>query len=79
MLGLGVSVFQMMALPMMSLLIGALLLIFPLMRIKSNMESTESPLGIRGYFKGLGCLGLIGVAFFLNGLHLAIRLLLILF
>ena len=79
MLGLGVSVFQLMALPMMSLLIGGLLLIFPLRRIKSNLESAESPLGIRGYFKGLGCLGLIGVAFILNGLHLATQLLLILF
>ena len=79
MLVLGASVFKLMALPMTSLLIGGVLLFFALRRIKSKSKSAGTTLGILDYFKGLGCLGLIGVAFFLNGLHLAVQLFLILF
>jgi len=72
MLGLGVSILEMMIVPIPSLVIGSVLLFFALKRIKTNSESSELTLEILDYVKGLGCLGFIGAAFFLIGLLLAI-------
>ena len=70
-LGFGISIGELLLMPVVPLGIGGVLLFFAIKRIKSDSARTGATLELPDYVKRLGCLGYAGVGFLLIGLMFA--------
>ena len=71
-LGFGISIAEMLIVPIMPLLIGGILVFLTVKRIRADAAKDRTPLELMDYPKRAGCLGIIGAVFLLIGGFLAL-------